>query len=166
MAVKRQIRKRPAVPLLVQSVREYCQNRSLRERSAYHEEKLKHQLMDVIATAGVPDGDEGQHLKLDLDEPVDFISYKGEKGQPKTVVGIQRQQRAGRMVLNEERVMAFLASLKGSRKALAEQCLTTIQVVNEDALLAAVFEKQISDEEMQALYDESPPTFAFQLITE
>jgi hypothetical protein len=41
-----------------------------------------------------------------------------------------------------------------------------VQVVNEDAVLAANFEKRISDEELKGLYDESDPTYAFQLITE
>lgn len=166
MAVKRIVKRRPAVPALTETVQEYCLNRSLRERSSYHENNIKARLMEVIAQAGAPDGEEGQHLKLDLEEPVQFIHYSGERPQPKTVVGVQRQTRAGAMHLNEERVMAFLASLKGARRALYQQCLTTVQVVNEDAVLAANFEKLISDEELKGLYDEAPPTYAFQLITE
>jgi hypothetical protein len=166
MAVKRVVKRNPAVPKLVETVREYLLNRSMRERSDYHEKSIKAGLMEVIATAGVPDGEESQHLKIDLPEPVEYTAYKGGKPVPTTVVGIQRQTRAGAMVLNEERVMAFLASLKGNRRALYQQCLVTVQVVNEDAILAANFEKAITDEELKGLYDQAEPTYAFQLITE
>jgi hypothetical protein len=166
MAVKRQVTRRPAVPKLIETVREYLLNRSMRERSDWHEKQIKQGLMEVIATAGLPDGDEGQHLKIDLPEPVEFVTYKGGKPTTTHVVAIQRQTRAGAMHLNEEKVMAFLAGLKGARKALYQECLATVQVVNEDAVLAANFEKRISDEELKGLYDESDPTYAFQLITE
>jgi hypothetical protein len=166
MAVKRQVTRRPAVPKLVETVREYLLNRSMRERSDWHEKQIKTGLMEVIATAGLPDGDEGQHLRIDLPEPVEFVAYKGGKPHPTTVVAIQRQTRAGTMHLNEEKVLAFLAGLPAKRRGLYQECLATVQVVNEDAVLAANFEKRISDEELKALYDESDPTYAFQLITE
>ena len=162
MAVKRNVTRRPAIPAILDTVREYLQNRSMRERSDWHEKQIKAGLMEVIATVGVPDGEENQHLKIDLPEPVEYTTYKGGKPHPATVVAIQRQTRAGSMTLNEDRVKAFLAK----RKALAAECLTTVTVVNEDAILSANFEGRISDEEMKALYDESPPTYAFQLITE
>jgi hypothetical protein len=166
MAVKRNVTRRPAIPAIIDTVREYLTNRSLRERSDWHEKQIKAGLMEVIATVGKPDGEESQHLRIDLSEPVEYVAYKGGKPVPTTVVAIQRQQRAGSMHLNEDRVLAFLSTLKGVRKGLAEQCLTTIQVVNEDAVLAANFEGTITDEELKGLYDESEPTYAFQLITE
>lgn len=166
MAVRRVVKRKPAIPALVETVREYLLNRSMRERSAYHETQIKTGLMEVISQAGVPDGEEDQHLKIDLPEPVEFVAYKGGKPVPTSVVAIQRQTRTGAMALNEDRVLAFLSSLKGERKALYQRCLTTIQVVNEDAILAANFEKLITDEELKALYDQADPTYAFQLITE
>jgi len=166
MAVRRVVKRNPATSKLVETVREYLLNRSMRERSDYHEKQIKAGLMEVIATAGVPDGEESQHLKIDLPEPVEYVAYKGGRPQPCTVVGIQRQTRAGAMTLDEDKVLAFLATLKGARKALYERCLTTVQIVNEDAILAANFEKLITDEELKALYEEAPPTYAFQLITE
>lgn len=166
MAVRRVVTRRPAVPKLTETVAEYLTNRSLRERSDYYEKQIKQGLMEVISQAGVPDGDESQHLRLDLPEPAPFVHYQGGKPVPQTVVALQRQTRAGAMTLNEDKVMAFLNSLKGARKTLYERCVYTVQHVNEDAILAANFEKLITDEELKALYEESPPTYAFQLITE
>lgn len=166
MAVRRVVKKRPAVPALAETVKEYCLNRSMRERSEFHEKQMKAGLMDVLAQVGTPDGDQGQHLKLELDEPVEYTAYKGGKPVHQNVVAIQRQTRSGSMSLNEERVMAFLNTLQGDRKALYKECVTLVPVVNEDALLAANFSKTISDEEMESLYDKGEPTYAFQLITE
>lgn len=168
MAAKRRlIKRRAAPPDLPEVVREYCLQRSMRERSAYHETRLKTGLMEVIAQAGLPDGEDSQHLKLDLPEPIEFASYKGDKPIVKQVIGIQRQKREGSMTINEDKALAFLAGLAGPRrKKLLDACLTTVQVLNEDALLAANFEKVITDDELQALYDTSDPTYAFQLITE
>lgn len=159
-ASRRLVRK-PAVPDIAPAVKEYCLNRSTRERSSYNENTLKAQLMAVLEEVGTPDGDEGEHRKLLLEEPLEFTTYKGLKGVKKTVIGIQRQQRKGSMILNEERTMAFLAARK-----MLDECTTTQVVINEDAVLAANFEGSISDDDLKALYDEGHPTFAFYLVTE
>jgi hypothetical protein len=157
------LRKRAATPIpeLAPSVEEYCKNRSTRERALVHENTLKAQLMAVLERIGLPDGDEGQHQMLPLEAPIEFVTYKGTKGVSKTVIGIQRQFRKGSMTLNEERTMAFLEARK-----MLDECTTTQVVINEDAILAAVFEKRISDKDVEALYDTAQPTYAFQLITE
>ena len=54
--------------------------------------------------------------------------------------------------------MAYLAKRK-----LLDSCTTTIQVINEDAILAANFDGTISDDDLAKLYDESE-TFAFYLV--
>ena len=157
----RRVRRKRAIPDLGPSVEEYCLNRSTRERATVHENKLKGQLMDILEEVGVPDGDEGQHRKLDLEVPVEFVTYKGEKGTKKTVTAIQRQERKGSMVLNTERTMAFL-----QKRKLMASCTVTEVVINEDAILAANFEGAISDDDLKALYDEGKPSYAFYLITE
>jgi hypothetical protein len=136
-------------------------NRSMRERSSYYEGSIKQSLMDIIAAVGVPDGDEGQHRKLLLEQPLEFTTYKAGKAKVTTVIGIQRQERKGSMQLNEERTMAYLAKRK-----LLPSCTSTVTVINEDAILAANFEGTIPDDDLQALYDESDPTYAFYLIEE
>jgi hypothetical protein len=161
MATSRRLVRKPAVPDIAPAVKEYCLNRSTRERSLYNENSLKAQLMRVLEEVGQPDGDEGEHRKLLLNEPLEFTTYKGSKGSKKTVIGIQRQFRKGSMTLNEERTMAYL----GARKLL-DECTTTQVVINEDAVLAANFEGTISDDDLKGLYDEGQPTFAFYLVTE
>lgn len=153
-------RKRAAAPDIAGPVTEYLANRSMRERSAYHEDQLKRNLMEILAAVGVPDGDEG-HRKLPLEEPQIFTTYKGGKAKQTTIVGIQRQQRKGSMHLNEERTMAYL-----TKRKLLPSCTTTVTVINEDAILAANFEGTIPDDDLKALYDESDPTYAFYLIEE
>jgi hypothetical protein len=140
-------------------VREYLLNRSMRERAQYHEGQLKGGLMAFLEQAGEEDPATG-HRTLVLDTPLPFTSYRGELAVEKHVSGIQRQRRKGTLVLNEERAMTFLRR----RRKLWEECTTTITVINEDALLAANFEKRISDDDLNALYDEGDPTFAFQLL--
>ena len=153
--------KRAPVPDLGPAVTEYCLNRSTRERSAVHENLLKAQLMAVLEKVGLPDGDEGEHRKLLLNEPVEFVTYKGQKGVKKTVIGIQRQFRKGSLMLNEERTMAYLQKHK-----LLDVCTTTQIVINEDAILAVNFDGGIPDEDLKALYDESDPSYAFYPIYE
>ena len=155
----RRIKRRPTVPDLSAIVREYLTNRSMRERSAVHEAKIKAGLMAVLETSGTLDPETGHRVIL-LDEPLPFVQYKGEKGVEKHVTGIQRQERKGAMVLNELKAMAFL----GKRRKLLAECTTTITVINEDALLAANFEKRISDQDLASLYDQADPTYAFYLL--
>jgi hypothetical protein len=155
------VRKQAAIPDLGPSVEEYCLNRSTRERSSVHENKLKAQLMAVLEQVGKPDGDEGEHRKLLLNKPIEFTTYKGEKGVSKTVIGIQRQYRKGSMTLNEERTIVYL-----TKRKMLKDCTTTQVVINEDAVLAANFEGTISDEDLKTLYDEGKPSFAFYLVTE
>jgi hypothetical protein len=156
MTTQRRIKRRPKLPdNLGTVIREYLLNRSTRERSAFHENKLKAGLMEVLETVGTLDEESG-HRTITLDEPISYVSYKGEHGVEKTVTGLRRQQRKGSMTLNEERTHEYLVKHK-----LFKQCTTTITVINEDAVLAANFEGTISDEDLKALYDEGDPTYAF-----
>jgi hypothetical protein len=143
-------------------MQEYLANRSMRERSSFHENAIKAKLMEILATVGVPDGEEGEHRLLRLEEPLEFTTYKAGKAKVTTIAAIQRQTRKGSMTLNEDRTLAYLAK----HKTLLASCTTTVTVINEDAILAANFEGTISDDDLKALYDESDPTYAFQLIEE
>jgi hypothetical protein len=154
-------RRRPAVPDIAPFVQEYLLNRSMRERSSYHEGDIKTSLMEILANVGAPDGDEGQHRKLLLEEPLEFTTYKAGKAKVTIVTGIQRQERKGSMALNEDRTMAYL-----TKRKLLPSCTTTVTVINEDAILAANFEGTIPDDDLKDLYDEQEPTYAFYLIEE
>jgi hypothetical protein len=154
-------RKRTPAPDIAGPVQEYLLNRSMRERSSYHETDIKATLMDILAAVGVPDGDEGEHRMLLLEQPQEFTTYKNGKAKVTIIKGIQRQERKGRMSLNEDRTMAYL-----TKRKLLPSCTTTVTVINEDAILAANFEGTIPDDDLKALYDESDPTYAFYLIEE
>jgi hypothetical protein len=141
------------------AVDEYLHNRSLRERSEYHESKLKGDLMSYLETTG--EIQEGGHRTLELDAPLEFVSYAKTTGRPipKTVTGIERKRRAS-STLNEDRTLALLKALD-----LLDECTEVIVVVDEDKILAANYEGRISDDDLKALYDESE-SFAFYLTTQ
>ena len=157
MMPNRRVIPRSKVGDLLFTLRDYLTNRSLRERSEFHEGKLKKELMQHLESEGVPEG-EG-HRVIELDAPEEYFAVKNGQPQPKQVTGIKRQRRVSN-TLNEERTMALL-----KRKDLLDQCTEVVVVLNEDAILAANYGEQITDDELAALYDESE-TFAFYLITE
>jgi len=139
------------------TLRDYLGNRSLRERSEYQEGKLKKDLMSHLEREG--ELQDGGHRVIELDEPEEFFAVKNGVPQPKHVTGIKRQRRSSQS-LNEERTMVLL-----KEKGLLDQCTEVIVVLNEDAILAANYGEQITDDELAELYDESE-TFAFYLVTE
>ena len=155
MATRNVRRKKETTEDLDALVADYLLNRSTRERSAFHEDQYKRRFMALLEETGTLQ--EGGHRVLRLNEPVVFHAYKGGKAKETEVTGIRRVRRASTS-LNEERTMAFLA-----KKKLLDSCTATIQVINEDAILAANFEGTISDDDLAKLYDESE-TFAFYLV--
>jgi hypothetical protein len=157
MTTKRIVRRRTLVEDLAGYVREYLNNRSMREKSSYWEDRIKRNLMEVLAATG--ELQEGGHRTLVLDEALPYVQYKGETPITKTITGIERKRRES-TTLNEERTMAFL-----KKKNLLDSCTVIQIVINEDAVLAANFTGDISDQELEALYDKSE-TFAFYLTEE
>ena len=135
------------------SVEEYLANRSMRERSEYHEGRIKKDLMALLEVAGDPI--EPHKQILELDTPISWTRY-GKDGKPKQtkVKGIERRERVS-TTLDDDKALALLA-----RKGLTGQCTQTVVVVDEDAILAANYAGQITDKELAALYSESS-TFAF-----
>ncbi len=142
---KRTVKRTPRIDL-AQSMKNYLQNRSMRERSSREEDALKKQLMGYLET-------HGDELEIP-GEP--FVSYA--KGSPvtKTITGAKRTRRRSK-VLDEDKAMAFI------KKKKLDSCLTTITVIDEDALLAANFEGVITDAQLAALYEEKD-TYAFNLV--
>ena len=144
---KRVIPRAPTVPDLAASVEEYLQNRSMRERSSYHEDRLKRDLMAILEVAGDPV--EKHKRVLELDVPIPHVEYKGGKPVPKKIKGIERRERVSNR-LDEDKALALL-----TRKGLTQECTETVVVVNEDAILAANYAGRITDKELAALYSES-----------
>lgn len=156
-ARKRTIPRVQAPVRLTEHVEEYLQNRSMRERSAYHEDRIKRDLLQVLEAAGEP---VDKHKKtLDLDRPLGFTQYKAGKPVQKKVTGIERRERVTKS-LDEEKTLALLKV-----KGLLDECTTTIVVINEDAILAANYDERVTDEELADLYAETI-TPAFYLTEE
>jgi hypothetical protein len=155
--VARKIRRSKSSIDLDSEVSDYLLHRSAQERAAFQEGKYKKRFMDLLAELG--EEESGGHRVLMLNEPILFHSYKGGKAQEKEVTGIRRQRRAGTQTLSEERTLAFLAN-----SGLLERCTRTIQVLDEDEILAANFDGTITDEDLKKLYDVGDPTFAFYLV--
>lgn len=142
---------------LVHTLRDYLGNRSLRERSEWHEGNLKKELMSHLETEGALQ--EGGHRVIELDEPEEYFAVKNGQPIPKLVNGIERKRRVSQS-LNEERTLAML-----KEKGLLDQCTEVVVVLNEDAILAANYSGEIEDDELAKLYDENE-SFAFYLIAE
>lgn len=152
-ASKRRIVRTPTIDLMA-AVKDYLLNRSMRERSEYHEGQIKKALLAELEHRG-----ERQETKdtLSLDTPLTFTSYtKDGKPKEKVIAGIERRSRTTQS-LSEERTMALL-----DRKNLVEQCTETVRILNEDAVLAANYRGEITDAELAKLYDENT-TYAFWL---
>lgn len=151
---KRVIPRNQTTADLAPAVEEYLQNRSMRERSEYHEGRLKKDLMGILEAVG--EQVEKHKQTLDLDAPLPYTQYKAGKAVPKKITGIERRERVSNR-LDEDRALKLLA-----RKGLTEECTQTIVAVDEDAILAANYAGKITDKELAALYEESS-TFAFYL---
>ncbi len=142
---KRTIKRTPKLDI-AEAMKNYLQNRSMRERSAREEDDLKKKLMSHLET-------HGDELEI---PSVPFVSYA--KGSPttKTIIGARRTRRRSKVLL-EDAAMALI-----KKKKLAN-CIQTIEVIDEDALLAANFEGLITDAQLAALYEEKD-TYAFNLV--
>lgn len=136
---------------------DYLTNRSLGERSKHHEEQGKKALMEYLEVNGEEDID--GHRTVHLPEPPPFVQYKGGKPVAKVVTAIKRQKRVGR-TLDSEKTMALL-----KEKGLLDQCTEVVLEINEEAVLGAVYTGDITDAEIDALYEERI-TYAFIMETE
>ena len=157
MATRKVVRKTESTEDLDALVADYLLNRSTYERASHHADTYKRRFMVLLEETG--ELQEGGHRILRLNEPVAFHEYKGGKVKEREITGIRRVRRVGSTSLNEERTMAYLAKRK-----LLDACVTMQPVINEDAVLAANFDGQISDDDLAKLYDTADPTFAFYLV--
>ena len=150
----------PRVPDLdpervLNSVLEYLQNRSMRERSEFHESTIKKELLALIDLAG--EQVEANKKVIELGEPLLYTQYKNGKPIKKTIVGIERRVRETKS-LDEDRTIALLR-----KKGLFDRCTVPTFIIDEDAILAANYDGSITDKELEALYGEPTKTPAFYL---
>jgi len=132
-------------------VHHYIINRMARERAEKEEGRDKKELMTILERQG--EKSEEGHRSLPLPEPHPYVTAAGEE---KSVIGIQRQRRVTQ-ALDAEAAEKLLR-----KKGLWDDCTETIQVLNEDAILAANYEGKITDKELETLYGELE-NFAFYL---
>jgi hypothetical protein len=148
-------RQKPSTTDLELEVQDYLQARSMRERSEYREKKGKEALMETLEKVG--EVQDGGHRILMLNDPIPYAEYKGGKAKDRKVAAIRRVRRSSQK-LDSERAKKLLM-----RKGMWAECTITEVVINEDALVAAIFEGRITDKEAATLYEESE-SFAFYLV--
>ena len=138
-------------------LRDYLLNRSAQERASTHETVGKGRLMEYLRENG--EEVEGGHREIVLDQPENFVTYRGDKPKAQVVKSIMRQKRVSTR-LNEDRTMALLKELD-----LLKECTEVVVVLDEDAVLAANYSGKISDDDLKACYD-TTENYAFILNTE
>lgn len=96
--------------------------------------KLREQLFEHVDTVGEVDG--GGNLFVELPSEIEGVKT------------IQKQRRVSRKI-NPEMADNVIAS-----KGLESELYKTIQVIDEDALMAALYEGKLTEEEIDLMYPE------------
>jgi hypothetical protein len=110
--------------------------------------EVKLMLRDTVLPEDGATDEKGHSWIMFEDDPIPDPGGKGD------IIGIKRERRAPK-TLDPDRAAALL-----HRKKLWDRCTETITVINEDAILAAAFDKTITEEELQSIYDVKE-SFAF-----
>ena len=96
------------------------------------QKEFKEKLFERIEANGEVDS-EG-HIILDLEEPIDGV------------LSFKKQRRVGRKI-NEDRAEEII-----EEKGLEKQLYKTIQVIDEDALMAALYSDLLTESEIEEMY--------------
>jgi hypothetical protein len=132
------------------AVTDWLNTGNMAAQFAAQQEEIRDLLRDtILPEQGEPDA-AGHRFIMFEDDPIPDPSGKAQ------VVGIKRERRAPK-TLNAERAEALLR-----RKGLWDECTeeVTETVISEDAILAANFEKRLTDKELDSIYD-IKESFAF-----
>lgn len=136
------------------------------KKLAEHAGKFQGQMRDLILeeiedlhTTVPPEGAEGQWWEDDKGSQFVLLPEPVEDPKGRTITTVKREKRVSQS-LNEERANELLGS-----KGLLEQCITFVPVLDEDAVLALNYGEQLSDADLQSLYDEKV-TWAFVQVEE
>jgi hypothetical protein len=117
---------------LLSQAKEYSFSKKQIEYFEAKVKSLRDKLFAQIEELGETDT-EG-HIILDLPEEVDGV------------VGFKKQRRVQRKV-NEERCEEII-----NAKGLGDQLYKTVRVIDEDALMAALYSDQLTEEEVEEMY--------------
>jgi hypothetical protein len=110
----------------------YIGVRQQREVFAKKEDEYKKQLAQIVETQGYTD-DKGSEY-IDFGEEIEGYA------------GLKRERRVNAS-LDEEKAFDILR-----KRNLYDACTTTITVVNEDAVRAAMFDGKLSQEDLDAMF--------------
>jgi len=117
---------------LVAQVREYAKVKSSIEVMEGRSKELREKLFDAIETLGFED-DKG-NIQLELESEVEGI------------VRLEKQRRVSRKI--DEGVAEGIISKHG----LEDELYKTIRVVDEDALMAAMYQGKLTEEEVDEMF--------------
>jgi len=148
---KKLTKREPAQPKvnIRRAVTDFLNFDSMARKFGAQANEVKLLLRDKVLPAQGEQDESGHYWIRFDDEPI-------EDPDGGEVIAIEAQRRAPKK-LNAERAEALLR-----RKKMWEQCTETVTevVINEDAILAAAFEKKLTEEELESLYD-IKVTYAF-----
>jgi hypothetical protein len=113
---------------LMAQVREFIGFKKRIDDLTKQQSVIKTELMEVVEQEGIED-DKG-HFWLELPEEVDGY------------VSLQRQRRASQKI-NAEVALHLLKA-----RGLADRCIKTIEVVDEDEIMACLYEDLLSEKDM------------------
>lgn len=131
------------------AVTDFLNFESMTKKFGAQRDEIKLLLRDTVLPRDGDEDEKGNYWIRFDDDPI-------EDPDGGTVTAIQAQRRAPK-TLNIERAEQFLR-----KKKLWDQCSETVTqvVISEDKILGLAFDKTITEEELEALYD-IKVTFAF-----
>ena len=117
---------------IILKVREYLTYKKRIDDMTKSQSAIKNELMEVVEEHGVED-DKG-HVWFELPEEVDGY------------VSLQRQRRVSQK-LDMDAAVAILAT-----KGLADRCIKTIPTVDEDEVMACLYEGKLSEKDIDEMF--------------
>lgn len=142
----------PNVPDMIRTLDEHLRSRELAESAKRMQEKYRDLLKGHIIDSVEPDAD-GHRWFFLSDETED--PYIGPDGR---VIESLKVEKRSSISLDEEVAEDRLKEL-----GLLDQCIETVEVLDEDKILALNFEDKLSDEDLALMYKEGKATFAFKV---
>jgi len=122
-------------------VREYKHLKIETDKLGKRQKELRDQLLTVITDGGYED-DQG-HMWFEFDEAIDGVA------------SLQRQRRVTRVV-NDDNADEVL-----SAHGLWDTCTELIRVVNEDRVMAALYDNELTEDDVDKIY---PPKVTYALV--
>ena len=122
-------------------VREYKHLKIETDKLSKRQKELRDQLLTVIVDGGYED-DQG-HMWFEFDDAIDGVA------------SLQRQRRVTRVV-NDDNADEVL-----SANGLWDTCTELIRVVNEDRVMAALYDNELTEDDVDKIY---PPKVTYAMV--